>query len=63
MEEAMKASFQLSQLIEFYEQRVHSFSFFLSFSVVAAGLAGGTSPMDKLLSCKDAEKQEAILNL
>lgn len=50
MEEAMKASFQLSQLIEFYEQRVHSFSFFLSFSVVAAGLAGGTSPMDKLLS-------------
>ena len=37
--------------------------FFLSVSVFAAGLAGGMSATDKLLSWKDAEKQGAILKI
>lgn len=54
----MKASFQFSQAYWIFWMKF----FFLSFSVLAVGLAGGVSLMDKLLPQEDGQKQGAILN-
>lgn len=60
-EGAMKDSFQLGQAYWSLWMKSLQF-FFLSVSVTAAGLAGGMSLMDKLLSWRATEKQGVILN-